>query len=130
MGSTVVKIDPDQDLYMVWSSGTESPTFIGDRIALVEYLYEQENRKPDRIPEKEKPEARIERADKTGTSSEWRVSGFAVDHSWEDTGTIYRQQGVLPRSNYAALANRILESMKWDVDVSDLLTPFEDRQEG
>ena len=123
MGSQIIKVSRERDLYMQWSSVVDAPTALGTRNDMVTYLDEtsdirwEEKRAAD-IAE------RLNRADETGTSS--RFVPFAV--GWNDKGLIFQQRGWLPRGQFEAFADRVRanESISLDkIDFSDLLEPFE-----
>lgn len=106
MGRIIIKADKAADLYMEWSSVVEAPTWVGTRDEALKDGFE---------------EVRLARADEKGSSCLDMDEGF-----WEDTGTIYKQQGWLPRENFLPFAQRFLESEPFTPDVSDLLKPFDD----
>ncbi|MER7115481.1 hypothetical protein ABT332_13415 [Saccharomonospora azurea] len=90
----IFKAARDEDLYGEWSSTVETFTFLGTRAETLRYLTETQPA--------DEAEARLARADKTGTS----VLGFATEGdthphdlpgAWEDTGLIVEQRGLLPR---------------------------------
>lgn len=70
MPSTIIKLDPDQDWYVVWSTVVDAPTHWGAR-AEIERRYE--NAAPDRFA----------RADATGTSAQWGGWVGPQPYSWE-----------------------------------------------
>lgn len=125
MGKIVMKEAPDVDYYVEWSSVVEAPTFGGGRVEMLEHLtmYDQPQADP-----RFQPEARLQRADETGTSSMWVHAQLGTDRpeegAWDDWGQIYMQQGLLDRPNIFVLTRRIMESKS--ADATDLLRPFED----
>lgn len=122
MGKQIIKVSPDEDLYLEWSSVVEAPTFIGDRAAMVEHLmygFQPETRRYDF--ELGEVEVRLQRTDETGSSG-WEPFGC----SWDDSGEIYMQQGFLPRAKMRDLALLYLAATGPSVDASGLLEPFED----
>lgn len=129
MSSTVIKVDRDRDLYLVWESETERFIVLGDRAYVAAALYEYDDRKLERIPAGQRPEDRIARADEAGSSALW-PSTREPAFGWQDEGWIYRQQGVLPRARLEELCERIQVADDFDVDVRDLLLPFEDGHRG
>lgn len=66
MPSYIVKVAPDIDLYVYWSTIVDAPTAIGSRDELAEWLRQRGYAADDQ---------RFDRADRTGTSS---VDGFYV----------------------------------------------------
>lgn len=132
MGYEIYKEAPDVDYYIVWCSQTDGPVFGGNRAELIPYLFELDDRKPERIHEFESshPENRAKRADETGTSAMWRAPGYPLNGSWEDTGTTYRDehiQGGITRRNMFVLVHRLDENE--NADLTDLVEPFEDEAE-
>lgn len=108
MPSYVVKVNREEDFYVLWSDVTESPHVWGDRAEVEEYMktYAMAGDLPERF----------DRADKRGTSA---FPGF---YDWEDSGFIYEQRGFLPRSSLRAF----LESYDgYEFDLT-LLEPFDD----
>ena len=142
MGTFIYKEAPDVDYYVGWSSVVDAPVWTGNRAETLAYLRrDSDPYLRDDAPHH--PERRLERADATGTTSLWvtRASaesaefaahGYAEDGSWEDDSFIYQQQGTLTRANLFVLAHRLdtADVGMSDVDVSDLLCPFEDAEEG
>lgn len=133
MGYEIYKEAPDVDYYIVWSSEIDEPVFGGTREELIPYLFDLDDRKPDRIHEFEQshPENRAKRADETGTSAMWRAPGYPLNMSWEDVdGETYRGatvQGGCSRVNMFVLTRRLGEDP--DADVTDLIEPFERDEE-
>lgn len=123
----IMKAAPDENLYVEWSSIVEAPTWLGSRAELAEYLSEHRfdgmgsctAHSPDEL------EQRLARVDATGTSIAFRIGKY-IEGSWEDDGTIYQQQGWLPRSRLSEFLHRFLASPDEEPDVADLLDPFED----
>lgn len=130
MGSHVMREAPGVDFYVEWSSVVEAPTAYGDRAWMLAYLTRDAD-KWLREDAPHHPENRLKRADETGTSSLWvTVNGmrdrYPEEGAWDDTPTVYKQQGLLSRGNIFTLAHRLMED--GGADASDLLTPFEDDQ--
>lgn len=126
MGYQIYKEAPEVDYYVEWSSIVEAPTFGGTRAEILPYLWEHDDRKPDRIRETDPshPENRLKRVDETGTSALW---GNPRDGSWGTSGEIYMQRGLVSRANLFVLTRRLGEDE--NADVSDLIEPFEDDQD-
>lgn len=79
MGSVVLKLAPDLDEYVMWTTNCDSPaSTIGDRESMVAYLVEYYDNTP------EEAEERVARADRCGTSmmmkgwGRWGCKGFIV----------------------------------------------------
>lgn len=137
MPTIVMKESPDSDFYIGWSSVVEAPVWGADREGALEILRrESDPYLRDDAPHH--PEQRLKRADETGTSSMWVTTaaaespsfaahGYPEDGSWEDTGAIYMQRGIVSRPNMFVLTRRILDDP--DADVTDLLKPFDDEDE-
>lgn len=128
--STVVKVDPDEDWYVVWSDIAEAPMAWGGRERVGMWLtsrghWENPTGEPDGTPE-----SRLARADQTGTSSLW-PSPDDPHMGWQESkyprGLIYRQQGWLPIDRMKALCERL--SSDADADVRDLLDPLDGEDE-
>ena len=118
MGSCVIKAAKDRDLYCVWSSIVEAPTYIGTREEMRRHLGPG-------------GEERLSRADQFGTSAlGWSSPGDTpvadLDGAWEDTGLIVDQRGVLRRDKMADF----LEVYPFEPDRAyALLEPFDDEPE-
>lgn len=123
MGRQIIKIAPDRDLYMEWSSVVEAPTFFGTRAEMAAYLAEPNaGYHETAIAHPAAVEERLARADLTGSSG---CPPFGC--GWDDHGEIYQQKGYLPRSRFGEFADRFL-ACPGDIepDVTDLLEPFDD----
>lgn len=116
MPSYVLKADQNRDLYVEWSTIVDDATFIGTREEILTYL--QTERPSSGI---HAPEARLQRADETGTSCLWRVAGHAPTGAWGDTQLIVRQHGLLRRADLALYAMLIDDEQA----ARALLEPFE-----
>lgn len=120
----VVKCDPTEDLYLVWNRVADGPEFVGDRMALMQYLGSGRT-EPTQNGE-ETIQERIRRADTTGTSCRPdpnpNVSVYPLDGSWEDSGFVYDQRGWLPRERLSDFARAILDNQ----DELVYLDPFDD----
>lgn len=123
MGKQIIKVSPDRDLYMEWSSIVEAPTFIGTRAETTAYLLEpKDGLHETTIAHPEAVEQRLARADLTGSSG---YPPFGCD--WDDHGEIFQQRGYLPRSRFGEFCDRYLAAGDdGEPDVADLLEPFED----
>lgn len=103
----IVKAAPDRDLYIGWSNVVEAPTGMWTRAEALAYGF---------------PRSRLDRADRTGTSSMVPGSG-----QWDDIGFVAEQRGWLRRDRIADYAQALFagdENAAWD-----LLEPFEDETE-
>lgn len=103
----IVKAAPDRDLYVGWSNVVEAPTGMWTRAEALAYGF---------------PRSRLDRADRTGTSSMVPGSG-----QWDDIGFIAEQRGWLQRDRIADYAQALFagdENAAWD-----LLEPFEGETE-
>ena len=127
MGYQIYKEAPEVDYYVEWSSIVEAPTFGGAREEMLAYLWETDRRKPEYVMEIDPshPETRLKRVDEYGTSALW---GNPRDGGWGTSGEIYMQQGFVSRANLFVLTRRLGEDE--NADVTDLVEPFEDDEEG
>ena len=116
MPSYIVKADPDQDYYVMWSEVAEAPTFAGTRAEMEACDY---------FAPAEVSAERFARADEFGTSCQATAGGKIYRfYEWSDPGMIYQQQGTLPRARLREVCDRL--DANEHADVSDLLEPFED----
>ena len=70
MAELIIKAKRGRDLYMVWHTGVNAPTFIGTRAELVKHLDLFERRPGDTATgPTRRTLARVHRADQTGTSA-------------------------------------------------------------
>lgn len=113
MPSYVVKAAPDEDLYLIWSTIVDCATHIGTRPEIAEHLWSEHRRgHPDCDPKPGTgPDARMARADKTGSSViepegayGWDDDAFTVMEAAPRDGHRYE----LPRANLAAYARALL----------------------
>lgn len=112
MPSYIVKIKPDHDLYVYWSTIVEGPIAIGTRTELADYLRTRAHHVSAELAAPE----RFDRADNTGTSS---IDRF---YDWSNEGFIVEQYGTVKRSDIPELMRCMAER----IDYAHLLTPFED----
>ena len=102
---TLVKAAPGRDLYVGWSPRADGPTGLWTRQEALAHGF---------------PGARLERADRTGTSA------AGGDGAWQDAGFVADQRGWLRREHLAAYAAAYLAG---DYDRAyALLEPFEDEE--
>jgi hypothetical protein len=123
MPTIIVKLDPNEDFYVLWSSVVDAPTSFGTRAQITEHLlyYDFSQGQIDDGYAQRQIDARFERADERGTSSMVRGDG-----DWSDEFFMYMQEGLLRRDHLKTLYER-MEALDTDYpDVSDLLIPFED----
>lgn len=119
MPQYVVKVTPDDDLYVMWSTVVDAPAVWGTRDEIAEHLLRRDEKKPEFA--KPEIEDRMARADLYGTSS------FQGDYGWDDDCFMYHQSGWFPRSRLTAfLASFDPETQSFN---EDLLEPFEDDDE-
>lgn len=117
MGRHIVKPTRDVDLYVEWSSGTDSPTAWGTKEQLLEW---------GTVSRNEEGERRFQRADATSTSALWYKASWDEDEDYSFMNT-----GSIPRSRIPELLT-VLEDIPDDGNayknprVIALLTPFED----
>lgn len=88
MSGIVIKCDRDRDSdrYVYWSEMCEAPHMHGDRWTVAQYLLRYES-----YGDRPAVEARLARADESGTSS---LNGF---YDWGDDTLIVEQRGLLRR---------------------------------
>lgn len=119
---------PDVEYFVGWSSVVDAQTFTGNREEMLAHLRSQADPYlSEDAPHH--PDRRMERLDRTGTTSMWvehegMLDRFPEEGSWEDDNYIYLQQGVLTRENLFKLCHRRDEDP--EADVSDLLAPFDE----
>lgn len=110
MGSCIIKVSKNRDLYMKWSSVVDNCTFIGTRQEL--------------LKEREATMDAIDRADRTGTSD--RI--FSSD-GWDGQGNLVMETSVrnhedglfLRREDFEKYADLLLQGNV--ADAEDLLVP-------
>lgn len=118
MGSTIIKADPDTDLYVEWSSNVDAPTAWGTREWMFGHLLHHElgpppehsNLEMDAEWEAERDyrtaavKRRLYRADQRGTSALW-PSLARPHHGWDDETLLIMNgpgsPGLLPRNMLA-----------------------------
>lgn len=122
MPTFVMKVSPDRDQYVGWSTVVESIVWIGSRAEAAEILAYDIPPGYDPKPGNA-PEDRLHRADETGTSALY-PSGGPFDGSWEDGDQIVEQRGILARSDLPAFVDAFAVD---DMDAAyGLLRPFDD----
>lgn len=107
----LMKVAPDRDAYVEWSTVVEAPTAIGSRAAFVAELGEE----------------RLAWTDAQGTSAQWFewLPPTQQDGGWDDRGQIYQQRGFLPRARLADLYDLLDADPNAEVP-DEWLEPFED----
>ncbi len=118
MGKQIIKVSPDEDLYLEWWSVVEAPIRVGTRAELAAYL--NEPRRGEVWPTEEEVERRLRQADETGSSAH-RPFGC----TWGSRGEMYQQRGFLPRARMAEFARRLLDDI--DAEPDGLLKPLEEQ---
>jgi hypothetical protein len=112
----LVKVTPDEDLYVEWSTIVDAPTAWGTREEMFEYLLRWDQKKEEYA--RPEIEERFARADEYGTSSLHR------DYDWDDDEFMYLQSGLVPRARLAEFLHSFNpEDQSFD---ESLLFPFED----
>lgn len=127
MGRQIVKVAPDVDAYLEWSSIVDAPVWAGTRDELLEYLVgEHEHRGAVDLRDVEAVRERIARADETGSS------GHApFGYGWTTEEMLVMEgggPGMLPRARLGE-AYALLRAEMEDGPVTDLaplLTELED----
>lgn len=120
MVNMIIKLDPEEDLYVLWSSIVDYPTMWGSKGQFLDdYKY------PDmRELLGENLVQKISRADRNSCSS------YMTAHSWsDDFELVYGNYGTIHRSDL----KKLLSVLEEDLDMEDddprilaLLTPIED----
>lgn len=116
LGAIILKIEPESDLYAVWSTNVDSFFCWGTKKEVFDYLVETSEKKPEfAVPE---TEARFERVERTGSSS------FTRTGRWDDSGFVFEQAGWLRRDQI----RNFLESYNKETEEFDLslLEPLDD----
>ncbi len=113
MGAAIVKVDPDVDLYMRWSTVVDNATHVGTRAEMADYLTGElsaSNGQAERI---------LTDADQHGSSAYRHRAGH-----WGDDGFVVHNtpEGWLPRANFAAYAQAILSDD--EAAMAALVEPF------
>lgn len=114
MGEFVVKASPDVDLYLIWSTITDCPYYVGTREEIREHLWDEyRSEHPHSTPQPGySPDDRMARADEHGTSAQapagmygWDDEAFSIREVVPDDGHWYE----LPRVNLVAYARALLD---------------------
>jgi hypothetical protein len=123
MGIVIVKAVRGQDVYLLWSSVTDRPEFVGTREE-VRHALDQPVR-GQRWPHEHEVEEWLQRADRFGSSAWAERDDWTF--GWEGSGLVYRQQGRIPRDRLYEYARRILDGPEgtFQDDPGDLLVPFD-----
>lgn len=119
MGTIIIKPNRDVDEYVLWSTGTDGPWFLGNREETLAELIESSREKEQYA----RPESlkRLDRTDENGSSE--LVRGDAWDPEEE---FIYEQNGWIKRSDIGTLARELFEKKPgWKKRVKALLGPLE-----
>lgn len=116
MPSYIIKPEPDEDLYVLWSDVVEAPVIIGTRAEVTRVLQSW-----GRPAEAERD--RFDRADRHGSSAMWPKTDRPI-YGWDDAaGFIAEQRGVLRRGDLTVYARLRLAN---DPAAFELLQPFEE----
>ncbi len=115
MGAAIVKVHPDLDLYMRWSTVVDNATHVATRTEMANYLTGElsaSNEQAERI---------LTDADQHGSSAYRYRAGH-----WDDDGFVVNNtpEGWLPRANFAAYAQAIRHDDA--AAMAALVEPFED----
>ena len=116
MGGFLIKCAKDVDLYMEWSTVVDAPMGVGTR-----EQFKNAMNTPVRgeyWATESQIEARMVKTDELGSSYDLGCG------RWDDSGLIYKQEGILPRKNFLAYAKKLLEDE--NAEPTGLLEPFED----
>lgn len=117
MGDVLVKAARDQDIYLIWSTIVDAPTWIfGSRDEASQHLWREYRwTHPDCTPgQRSGPAARLKRADDTGTSA-IEPAGM---YGWDDDEFVFMEGSpqspegswwVLPRTKLADYCRRMLD---------------------
>lgn len=121
MSGIVIKCDRETDRYVYWSEMCEAPHLRGTRAQVIAYLHRYESYGELDATGMDFIEARMKRADETGTSS---MCGF---HDWDTDSLIVEQRGVVRRERLwefsgAYCAQDPARRDEW----LDMLEPFSD----
>jgi len=127
MGSSILKGRADYDLYCVWSSVVDGPTFIGTAKELIDFeaRHEFDGGHMCRAIAPERTAEDIAKADEHGSSSRGRYG------RWDDGHLIYEQKGMLPRSRLFDFL-KLLDNDAWIDEGTEpeealaMLEPFDD----
>lgn len=93
MSRFIMRVHPDQDLYVEWSTSVDYIIFYGTRDELSNWLVDREF---SRIRDETKQ--RLDRAAETGTSVLYSHGG-PVPGSWDDDDLLVRDSGTLARAD-------------------------------
>lgn len=126
MPHIVIKAEPNRDAYVYWSTIVEAPLTYGTRAEMLECLAKEWRKQHPGMPTDSitDPAARLDRADRTGTSA---AGGFAFFGAWDYEEFIYEQRGYLARRDLLRAVQLLCEDR--EAEVWDLLTPLEERAE-
>lgn len=124
MPTYILKVSPEKDLYIGWSSVTDSIHFWGTREEVIEREIDEAKRRADEIVRAARSEAeqRLDRADETGTSALW---GNPPVYGFQSEGLVWQNSGVLPRERIEEMLGTYNDSIG-DFEGEHLLKPFED----
>lgn len=115
----IVKVNPDEDLYVEWSTVVDGPIVWGTRDEITEYLIDSS--------EKKREYATPEVADRMRRADEYGSSALQGDFQWGDDFIMYQQKGWMPRKRLLAFLYSYDETTQSFNE--GLLEPFEDDDE-
>lgn len=132
MGDTIVKITADRDLYVVWSTGTETPTWSGTAAELLEEFGRVEGYCPtcrQYTSLTDTTMARIARADQRGSSS--MTGSWWWEYGGEPYRGIYAQLGLVAREHLPSIVELLAGGAAVDdARIRAVLEPLDDEQAG
>lgn len=123
MGYAIIKTAPDRDQYVLYSSSSDTPVFLGTR---AEVITELGGDVADRCPTcrqgspRDNVLRRLARADECGSSTH-------LVGQWDDAEIQYGQQGMMRREDLARVVELLADDR--EAEVLAMLTPFEDVEE-
>lgn len=124
MPTYILKVAPEKDLYIGWSTVTDSIHFWGTREEIIEREIDEAQRRADEIVKTARTEVeqRLDRADETGTTALW---GTPPAYGFQSGQMIWQGQGYLPRERIEEMLATYNTSIG-DFEGEHLLKPFED----
>jgi hypothetical protein len=122
MPGFILKVTPNRDLYVEWSTIVDDIVRIGIRAEFLEGLA---TRYPDLLVDLvHSPEARLARADAHGTSALPFPGVHPLFGGWDDSGLVVEQRGILRRADLLAYVAAM--EADWPEKAYALLAPFDD----
>lgn len=110
----IMKVAPDRDAYIEWSTVVDAPVSIGTRAAYAA----------------EHGEERLARTDTQGTSAAYsdKLPPTEQDGGWDDWGQIYMQRGKLRRARFGDVFDLLAADINAEIP-GEWLEPFADDRE-